>query len=80
VTFVARGCTRVEIVISGTREADAAAAAEIVNGMRARGVMINATGPRSNILKIRPPLVFAKEHANVLLEAMHDVLSANGAR
>lgn len=45
-------------------------AAAVVNGMRRRQVLISATGPSANILKIRPPLVFAREHADLLLERL----------
>jgi 4-aminobutyrate aminotransferase-like enzyme len=36
----------------------AAVAAAIVNDLRARRVLISASGPGSNVLKIRPPLAF----------------------
>jgi 4-aminobutyrate aminotransferase-like enzyme/Ser/Thr protein kinase RdoA (MazF antagonist) len=45
-------------------------AEEIVNAMRDAGVLINRTGPRGNVLKIRPPLVFTTEHADVLVGAL----------
>lgn len=48
--------------------------ANIVNGLRERRVLISATGPRANVLKIRPPLVFSKADADVLTEALDDVL------
>ncbi len=41
----------------------AAAAALIVEGLRDRGVRIAATGPRANVLKIRPPLIFSEANA-----------------
>lgn len=50
-----------------TKEPDAAAAATIVNGLRARRVLISATGAAANTLKIRPPLVFTAAHADRLL-------------
>lgn len=49
-------------------------AAAVVNGMRRRQVLISATGPSANILKIRPPLVFAREHADLLLERLDATL------
>ncbi|SEM46436.1 4-aminobutyrate aminotransferase [Pseudomonas sp. ok272] len=51
-----------------------ATAAAVVNGMRRRQVLISATGPNANILKIRPPLVFAREHADLLLERLDATL------
>ncbi|MDE1174953.1 MAG: aminotransferase class III-fold pyridoxal phosphate-dependent enzyme [Parvibaculaceae bacterium] len=46
----------------------------IVNGLRDRRVLISATGPGANILKIRPPLVFGREHADIFLDRMESVL------
>src|SRR4051794_20175214 len=39
---------------------------EIVTRMRDTGVLLNRTGPRETVLKIRPPLAFASEHVVVL--------------
>ncbi len=50
-----------------TREPDSAAALAVVNGLRERRVLISATGFHSNILKIRPPLVFSESDADRLL-------------
>lgn len=36
----------------------------VVNEMRRRGVLIGLTGPDDTVLKIRPPMVFAKHHAD----------------
>ena len=55
-----------------------ACAAAIVNGLRRRQVLISATGPKANVLKIRPPLVFAKEHADLLLERLDQTLNDLG--
>jgi len=48
-------------------EADGATA--VVNRLRDRGFLIGSSGPMSNILKIRPPLVFKREHADMFLTA-----------
>jgi 4-aminobutyrate aminotransferase-like enzyme/Ser/Thr protein kinase RdoA (MazF antagonist) len=45
-------------------------AEQVVNRMRDAGVLINRTGPRENVLKIRPPLVFKREHAEMLVAAL----------
>jgi 4-aminobutyrate aminotransferase-like enzyme len=50
-------------------------AASIVNRMRARRVLISATGPRGNVLKIRPPLPFARAHADQLVTVLSEALS-----
>jgi 4-aminobutyrate aminotransferase-like enzyme len=51
-------------------------ATAVVNGLRERRVLISATGPHSNILKIRPPLVFSDSHAGRLLNAVEAVLAS----
>jgi 4-aminobutyrate aminotransferase-like enzyme len=60
----------VEIVKPGTLDPDRAAAKEIVEEMRGRGVLIGTTGRNGNVLKIRPPLVFKREHADQLIEVL----------
>ncbi|WP_206064736.1 hypothetical protein [Kocuria sediminis] len=44
--------------------------------MRERGVLISRIGPHDNVLKMRPPLVFTHEHADLLLEHLDATLSA----
>jgi len=58
----------------GTREPDSASALAIVNGLRERRVLISATGPGSNVLKIRPPLVFGPQHVDRLLSELETVI------
>jgi 4-aminobutyrate aminotransferase-like enzyme/Ser/Thr protein kinase RdoA (MazF antagonist) len=50
-------------------------AEDVVNRLRAAGVLINRTGPHENVLKIRPPLVFASEHVEVLVAALAAAVS-----
>jgi 4-aminobutyrate aminotransferase-like enzyme len=65
----------VEIVKDRTNpEADADRAAKIVNGLRENNVLISATGPTANVLKIRPPLTFSKENADFFVDKMSKVL------
>jgi 4-aminobutyrate aminotransferase-like enzyme/Ser/Thr protein kinase RdoA (MazF antagonist) len=49
---------------------------DVVNRMRDAGVLINRTGPRGNVLKIRPPLVFTADHVGLLVEALAAALAA----
>jgi 4-aminobutyrate aminotransferase-like enzyme len=35
----------------------------VVNELRDRRILISASGPHENVLKIRPPLPFTAEHA-----------------
>jgi 4-aminobutyrate aminotransferase-like enzyme len=58
---------------------DAALAAAVVNGLRRRRVLISATGPAGNVLKIRPPLVFGEADATRLLEALADTVAASSS-
>ncbi|MCT8330301.1 aspartate aminotransferase family protein [Albidovulum sediminis] len=55
---------------------DAALAHRIVNDLRAARVLISATGRTASTLKIRPPLVFAPDHADIFLERLEGVLAA----
>jgi len=55
----------------------------IMNHMRENGVLIGTTGQNYATLKVRPPIVFQKEHAEILLVAMikalDDILSLQSA-
>lgn len=52
-----------------SKEPLAAAATHVVNDLRRQRILISATGPGANVLKIRPPLVFTQEHADIFLDA-----------
>jgi 4-aminobutyrate aminotransferase-like enzyme len=58
-----------------TREPDAAGAYEIVNKMKDKSILISNAGAFHNVLKMRPPLPFAIEHADLLLTNLEEVLS-----
>ena len=45
-------------------------AARLLDLMRDEGVLIGRSGPLKNVLKIRPPLVFKRKHAKLLIEAL----------
>ena len=53
---------------------------EVANAMRQRGVLINKLGVNYNVLKVRPPMPFAKAHADLLLETLDEVLSIHAPR
>lgn len=59
-----------------TREPATEEAGRIMNAMRDRGVLIGRAGRDRNVLKLRPPLVFAREHAELLLETLDGALAA----
>lgn len=50
----------------------------VVDGLRQRRVLVGSTGTHYNVLKIRPPLVFERNHADHLLEALDAILSDVG--
>ncbi len=58
-----------------SREPDKAAATRLVEAMRERNVLVGIAGPYGNILKIRPPLCFGREHADLLVKALSDSLA-----
>jgi 4-aminobutyrate aminotransferase-like enzyme len=43
--------------------------------MRRYGVLIGRTGPRGDTLKVRPPLVFAEPHVDLLTAAFERALA-----
>ena len=60
------------------REAKTPATAEvrkIINAMKDKGVLINYIGMYGNVLKMRPPLPFSKDNADLLLSVLNDVLA-----
>lgn len=50
-------------------------AAEVVERMRARGILMNRIGRAMNTLKIRPPMPFGREHADLLVDSLAEVLA-----
>jgi 4-aminobutyrate aminotransferase-like enzyme len=58
-----------------TKEPATEMAAEIVNRLRDRRILIGSTGPWGNVLKIRPPLVFSRENVDLLLTGLDEVLA-----
>ena len=47
---------------------------QIMNHLRENGVLIGTTGSHNHVLKIRPPMVFQKEHAEILLATLINIL------
>jgi 4-aminobutyrate aminotransferase-like enzyme len=60
-----------------SRDPDSAKAAAVIDGLRERGVLVGGTGPRASMLKIRPPLVFSRENADLLVSTLDSVLGGN---
>jgi 4-aminobutyrate aminotransferase-like enzyme/Ser/Thr protein kinase RdoA (MazF antagonist) len=65
----------VELADEARRPA-AGQARTVTEAMRNRGILLSATGPAGNVLKIRPPLIFQHEHADLLLQALDDALAS----
>ncbi|TGD88917.1 aspartate aminotransferase family protein [Mycolicibacterium sp. CH28] len=78
-----RGCglfLGVDVIDPVDGTPDAAAAAAIVNELRRRRVLISASGPSGNVLKIRPPLAFDEPDADRFLAEFTAVLAAAAER
>jgi len=65
-------------LFSDTEQArpDAELTRAVVEDMRERGVLMSKIGPNDSVLKIRPPLAFQSEHAELLLAEMEGSLAA----
>ena len=50
--------------------------AELIERLKADGILLSAEGPFHNILKIKPPLQFAERDADLLLGAVERVLTS----
>jgi 4-aminobutyrate aminotransferase-like enzyme/Ser/Thr protein kinase RdoA (MazF antagonist) len=61
-------------LLAGVELESAELAEAVVDGMRERGVLIGRTGRGGNVLKIRPPLVFGEEHAELVVAALSAAL------
>jgi 4-aminobutyrate aminotransferase-like enzyme len=57
-------------LLVGVEVESADAADRVVNQLREEGILIGRTGRGENVLKIRPPLVFANEDADEVAEAV----------
>jgi 4-aminobutyrate aminotransferase-like enzyme len=57
-----------------TREPATAEAADVINRMRDRGILIGTEGPFGNVLKIRPPMPFTVDDAHLLVQTLLESL------
>ncbi len=60
-----------------SRAPDRAAARELTHALCRNGILTNPIGKHGNILKLRPPMVFTREHADVFLDTFDRCLSAH---
>ncbi|MGX9355080.1 aminotransferase class III-fold pyridoxal phosphate-dependent enzyme [Roseobacteraceae bacterium S113] len=64
-----------ELVLDRTAKTPATAYTDrVINAMRARGVLHSKLGRHKNTLKIRPPMPFSKENADLLFDTLDEVL------
>jgi 4-aminobutyrate aminotransferase-like enzyme len=67
----------VELVTDRDSKAPATAETKrVVNAMRERGVLISRIGLHDNILKIRPPMIFSTQNADLLADTLDGVLAS----
>ncbi|MBN9221775.1 MAG: aminotransferase class III-fold pyridoxal phosphate-dependent enzyme [Mesorhizobium sp.] len=57
-----------------TREPAPDTAGRVINAMRDRGVLMGKTGIHGNVLKIRPPMPFSRDNADLLIDTLGQVL------
>jgi 4-aminobutyrate aminotransferase-like enzyme len=65
----------IEFSLPGTTDPDVAAASYAINALKERGVLIGAAGAYGNVLKVRPPLCFSRDNADLFVETLDAVLS-----
>ena len=53
---------------------DQKGAEDVANRLKDKGFLIGTASPLGNMLKIRPPLVFGREHADLFLSAFEETL------
>ncbi len=64
----------IEFSRPGTTEPDPAAASYVINALKERGILIGAAGAYGNVLKVRPPLCFARDNVDFFTETLKAVL------
>jgi 4-aminobutyrate aminotransferase-like enzyme len=67
-------------ILDDAGDPDPGTAGYLVNEMRRRRVLISASGPLGNVLKIRPPLPFSVADAEELINSCDTVMSQLSAR
>lgn len=65
-----------ELVLDREEKTPAAdVATRVINGMRERGVLMGKLGIHQNATKIRPPMPFSRDNADLMLSMLDDVLA-----
>lgn len=65
-------------VRSGAGEDARAVTADLVEALVRRGVLAGRTGPGGDVLKVRPPLVWGREHVDLFVERLAQALAEVG--
>jgi 4-aminobutyrate aminotransferase-like enzyme/Ser/Thr protein kinase RdoA (MazF antagonist) len=63
-----------------TREAAPLQASYVVNRLRDCGILTGTDGPHHNVIKLRPPLVFSENDAELFLETLAAILREDAAQ
>tara|TARA_Y100001001_G_scaffold98792_1_gene96590 strand:- start:794 stop:2020 length:1227 start_codon:yes stop_codon:yes gene_type:complete len=74
-----RGCglfLGVELIDPIGKEPATMKTAEIVDLLSKNGILVGKTGPHSNVIKMRPPMTFNKQHADRVVEKLDEALSS----
>ena len=48
--------------------------AKAMEDMMNQGVLVGKTGPTNRVIKLRPPMTFKKEHADLLVDKINQCL------
>jgi 4-aminobutyrate aminotransferase-like enzyme len=62
-----------------TLEPAAAEASYVANRLREMGILLGTDGPYHNVVKIRPPMPFSEEDADLLVGALDHALDLKGS-
>ncbi|CAI8319917.1 MAG: Uncharacterised protein [Flavobacteriales bacterium] len=49
----------------------------IINRLKNFGILSSVDGPNNNVIKIKPPLIFTKEHCNKFIFYLNKILEEN---
>lgn len=63
-----------------TKEPAADEASYVVNRMRERGILLSTDGPRHNVIKIKPPMIFSEVDVDRVVESLSIVLAEDYVR
>jgi 4-aminobutyrate aminotransferase-like enzyme/Ser/Thr protein kinase RdoA (MazF antagonist) len=65
---------------AATREPATEEAGYVVNRLRERGILAGTDGPHHNVIKLRPPLIFAEADADLFVETLGSILQEDAAQ